>query len=81
MLETVIGLVTSLAGLALKLYSARADAHDAIVKQFQDLQATANALEASLKITRDARDAASLAKLDALQEHHGVEAPLAPRLP
>lgn len=67
MLETIIPVITSLINAGVKLYMSRNDPHEAIVKQFADLQAAANALEASLKAARDARDHASLAALDALE--------------
>lgn len=70
MVETIISAVTGLISLGQQLYAQRADKHDAIVAQWQALQAAAVALDASFASKRAARDAASAAALDALENKH-----------
>ncbi len=67
MIEAIIAIVTGLISLGIKLYAERNDKHDEIVAQWQALQASAAALEASLVDKRAARDAASLRRLDELE--------------
>lgn len=81
MLDMVIGLISNLVQLGLKLYKERSDKHEQLIKQWEELQARAVELEGSLRQFRSDRDAASLKRLEELERGQSLAAQLAAKVP